>query len=81
MRIGNYYEVLTDRWNDYSWIWSVMHSWSAEAGIVSGDDTRTRRVRVDFATKEVRAPLRRCRPAAEFGWCHIRARALRRSCG
>lgn len=25
MRIGNY-EVLTDRWNDHSWIWSIMHS-------------------------------------------------------
>lgn len=28
MRIGNY-EVLTDRWNDHSWIWSVMHSCGA----------------------------------------------------
>ncbi|OPX12756.1 hypothetical protein [Mycobacterium sp. AT1] len=25
MRIGNY-EVLNDRWNDHSWIWSVTHS-------------------------------------------------------
>jgi hypothetical protein len=28
MRIGNY-EVVTDRWNDHSWIWSVMHSCGA----------------------------------------------------
>jgi hypothetical protein len=28
MRIGNY-EILTDRWNDHSWIWSVMHSCGA----------------------------------------------------
>ncbi len=28
MRIGNY-EVLTDRWNDHSWIWAVMHSCGA----------------------------------------------------
>ncbi|GLP74497.1 hypothetical protein TUM20983_16070 [Mycobacterium antarcticum] len=25
MRIGNYV-VLTDRWNDHSWIWSITHS-------------------------------------------------------
>ncbi len=25
MRIGNY-EVLNDRWNDHSWVWSVTHS-------------------------------------------------------
>lgn len=25
MRIGNY-EVLNDRWNDHSWLWSVSHS-------------------------------------------------------
>lgn len=25
MRVGNY-EVLTDRWNDHSWIWSITHS-------------------------------------------------------
>jgi hypothetical protein len=25
MKIGNY-EVLTDRWNDHSWIWSITHS-------------------------------------------------------
>ena len=25
MRVGNY-EVLNDRWNDHSWIWSVTHS-------------------------------------------------------
>lgn len=25
MRVGNY-EVLTDRWNDHAWIWSVAHS-------------------------------------------------------
>jgi hypothetical protein len=25
MRIGNY-EVLNDRWNDHSWVWSVSHS-------------------------------------------------------
>jgi hypothetical protein len=28
MRIGNY-EVLTDRWNDHSWVWSVVHSCGA----------------------------------------------------
>jgi hypothetical protein len=28
MRIGNY-EVVTDRWNDHSWVWSVMHSCGA----------------------------------------------------
>jgi hypothetical protein len=28
MRIGNY-EVLTDRWNDHSWVWSIMHSCGA----------------------------------------------------
>jgi len=28
MRIGNY-EVLTDRWNDHTWIWSVAHSCGA----------------------------------------------------
>jgi hypothetical protein len=28
MRIGNY-EVLTDRWNDHSWVWSVAHSCGA----------------------------------------------------
>ena len=28
MRVGNY-EVLTDRWNDHSWVWSVMHSCGA----------------------------------------------------
>ncbi|BBY27127.1 hypothetical protein [Mycolicibacterium sediminis] len=28
MRIGNY-EVMTDRWNDHSFIWSVMHSCGA----------------------------------------------------
>src|SRR5689334_17338654 len=25
MKVGNY-EVLTDRWNDHAWIWSVTHS-------------------------------------------------------
>jgi hypothetical protein len=25
MRVGNY-EVLNDRWNDHSWVWSVAHS-------------------------------------------------------
>jgi hypothetical protein len=25
MKVGNY-EVLTDRWNDHAWIWSVAHS-------------------------------------------------------
>ncbi|BDX31458.1 hypothetical protein TUM20985_20050 [Mycobacterium antarcticum] len=28
MRIGNY-ELVTDRWNDHTWIWSVMHSCGA----------------------------------------------------
>ena len=28
MRIGNY-EVLTERWNDHSWVWSIMHSCGA----------------------------------------------------
>lgn len=28
MRVGNY-EVVTDRWNDHSWIWSVAHSCGA----------------------------------------------------
>lgn len=28
MKIGNY-EVLTDRWNDHSWVWSVTHSCGA----------------------------------------------------
>jgi hypothetical protein len=28
MRIGNY-ELITDRWNDHTWIWSVMHSCGA----------------------------------------------------
>ena len=28
MRVGNY-EVLNDRWNDHSWIWSVTHSCGA----------------------------------------------------
>lgn len=28
MRMGNY-EVLTDRWNDHSWIWTVLHSCGA----------------------------------------------------
>jgi hypothetical protein len=28
MRIGNY-ELITDRWNDHSWIWTIMHSCGA----------------------------------------------------
>lgn len=28
MRIGNY-ELITDRWNDHTWIWSIMHSCGA----------------------------------------------------
>ena len=28
MRVGNY-EMSTDRWNDHSWVWSVMHSCGA----------------------------------------------------
>jgi hypothetical protein len=28
MRIGNY-ELVTDRWNDHTWIWSIMHSCGA----------------------------------------------------
>jgi hypothetical protein len=28
MRVGNY-EVVTDRWNDHTWIWEVLHSCGA----------------------------------------------------